>query len=160
MKVVTYDREKVKAYAKKWTYGRNPAYYNYDGIGGDCTNFASQCIYAGSKIMNYEKLLGWYYTNANLKSPSWTGVQFLYQFLTHNKSAGPFGKDTKVENLEIGDIIQLSFDGTAFGHTLVVVEKGESILVATHTFDSYGRNLDTYSYQKVRGIHIEGVRRW
>ena len=41
-----YDRQKVIEYAKKWSYLRNPKYYNFDSVGGDCTSFASQCIYA------------------------------------------------------------------------------------------------------------------
>jgi hypothetical protein len=36
-----YDRSAAVAYAHKWAYSRNPAYYNYDKLGGDCTNFAS-----------------------------------------------------------------------------------------------------------------------
>lgn len=160
MRQTLYEREKVKQYAKKWAYTRNPAYYNYDPIGGDCTNFASQCIYAGSGIMNYTKDTGWYYKNANQKSPSWTGVDFLYQFLINNKSIGPFGKQETKDDLEIGDIVQLSFDGQKFAHTLVVVETAGNILVATHTFDSYGRNLNTYTYQKFLCVHIEGVRKW
>lgn len=160
MRQTPYEREKVKQYAKKWAYTRNPNYYNYDAIGGDCTNFASQCIYAGSGIMNYTKDTGWYYKNANQKSPSWTGVDFLYRFLINNKGVGPFGKAVTKDKLEIGDIVQLSFDGEKFTHTLVVVETEGSILVATHTFDSYGKNLNTYTYQKNRYIHIDGVRRW
>lgn len=34
-----YNREKVYEYAKKWAYSRNPNYYNYDPIGGDCINY-------------------------------------------------------------------------------------------------------------------------
>ncbi len=41
-----------RCYAHLWAYGRNPRYYDYEGIGGDCTNFASQCIYAGAGVMN------------------------------------------------------------------------------------------------------------
>lgn len=160
MRQTQYEREKVKQYAKKWAYTRNPNYYNYDAIGGDCTNFASQCIYAGSGIMNYTKDTGWYYKNANQKSPSWTGVEFLYRFLINNKGVGPFGTQVTKDELEIGDIVQLSFDGQKFAHTLVVVETTRNILVATHTFDSYERNLNTYTYQKNRYIHIDGVRMW
>jgi len=160
MREKPYEREKVKQYAKKWAYTRNPNYYNYDAIGGDCTNFASQCIYAGSGIMNYTKDTGWYYKNANRKSPSWTGVEFLYRFLINNKDVGPFGKVVTKEQLEIGDIVQLSFDGQKFAHTLVVVESVGNILVSTHTFDSYARNLNTYTYKELRFIHIDGVRRW
>ena len=56
---VEYDRQKAKEYAKKWAYSRNPKYYNFDNVGGDCTSFISQCIYAGSGIMNYTKDIGW-----------------------------------------------------------------------------------------------------
>ena len=48
-----YDREAAVEYANKWAYGRNPRFYDFSQLGGDCTNFASQCIYAGSGIMNY-----------------------------------------------------------------------------------------------------------
>ena len=80
-----YNRKLAIEYAKKWAYKRNPKYYNYDLLGGDCTNFISQCIYEGCKIMNYTKTYGWYYNSANDKSPSWTGVDFLYKFLINNK---------------------------------------------------------------------------
>lgn len=34
-----YNRQKAKEYAKELAYKRNPKYYNYDLLGGDCTNF-------------------------------------------------------------------------------------------------------------------------
>lgn len=46
-----YDRYSAVMYAHKWAYDRNPRYYNYDKIGGDCTNFASQCLLAGNGVM-------------------------------------------------------------------------------------------------------------
>ena len=58
---------------------------------------------------------------ANDKSPSWTGVEFLYKFLINNKGIGPFAKKCNIEDVEIGDIIQLSFDGIKFSHTLFIV---------------------------------------
>lgn len=158
MYIDKYNRKKVVDYAKKWAYARNPKYYNFDKIGGDCTNFISQCIYAGSNIMNYEKIYGWYYNSANDKSTSWTGVEFLHNFLVSNRKLGPFGKIS--DKVEIGDIVQLSFDGSKFTHSLVIVGKeGNKILIASHTFDSYGRELNSYSYKKARFIHIEGVRK-
>lgn len=155
-----YERNKAVEYAKTWAYKRNPKYYNYDKIGGDCTNFVSQCIYTGSKIMNYNKL-GWYYNNANDKSASWTGVEYLYKFLMTNKGVGPYGVDTEIEDLQKGDVIQLSFDGNKFSHSLLIVQESKNInniLVATHTFDSYGRRISSYKFMKIRYIHIEGVR--
>lgn len=38
---IFYQREKAVAYAHQWAYGRNPAYINFNGIGGDCTNVGS-----------------------------------------------------------------------------------------------------------------------
>ena len=55
-----YDRVSALNYAKKWTLARNPRYYNFDSVGGDCTSFVSQCIFAGSQKINYN---GWYYNN-------------------------------------------------------------------------------------------------
>lgn len=55
MRVIEYNRQNVKEYAKKWAYLRNPQYYNYDNLGGDCTNFISQCIFAGAEHMNYSR---------------------------------------------------------------------------------------------------------
>lgn len=91
-------------------------------------------------------------------------MEFLYKFLVNNKSVGPFGRIAEIEELKIGDIIQLSFDGNIFGHSLVVIQKDEddldSIYVATHTFDTYGKRVSGYEYSNLRMIHIEGVRVW
>lgn len=160
MSKLKYNREKVYEYAKKWAYLRNPSYYNYDKIGGDCTNFISQCIFTGCNQMNYNKNNGWYYIDGNNKSPSWTGVEFLYKFLISNKSNGPEGKETTIDNLDIGDIIQLNFNGEKFSHSLVVVQNSNSIyntLVASHTFDAFGKSLAEYNYYTYRCIHIESL---
>ena len=59
MYIDKYNRQKAIEYANKWAFKRNPKYYNFDSLGGDCTNFVSQCIYVGSNKMNYTKLYGW-----------------------------------------------------------------------------------------------------
>lgn len=84
MRIKKYDRGKAREYAEKWAYGRNKKYYDFEKIGGDCTNFVSQCIFAGSGKMYYDKLIGWYYNSVSDRSPSWTGVEPLYKFLTGN----------------------------------------------------------------------------
>ena len=161
MKDVKYNRQKVLEYAKKWAYARNPKYYNFDTVGGDCTSFVSQCIYAGSNTMNYTKNTGWYYINGNNKSPSWSGVEFLYNFLINNKGFGPYGKVAKQEELELGDIAQLSFDGNVYGHSLVIVNKEgndlDKIFIASHTFNSYNRKISSYKFEKIRFIHINKI---
>lgn len=158
MYIDKYNRKKAVEYAEKWAFKRNPHYYNFDLIGGDCTNFISQCIYAGSNTMNYDNIYGWYYNSANDKSPSWTGVEFLYNFLINNKSLGPIANNT--EEIEIGDVVQLSFDNEKFTHSLIIVGKEDKkILVASHSLDSYGRDINSYSYKKIRFIHILGVQK-
>lgn len=60
MKNIKYEREKVLKNAKRWAYDRNPQFYNFDNVGGDCTSFVSQCILAGSNVMNYDKKISEY----------------------------------------------------------------------------------------------------
>ena len=60
MRIIPYDRQAAASYAKEWAFGRNPKYYNFNNLGGDCTNFASQCIYAGAGVMNFTPTFGWY----------------------------------------------------------------------------------------------------
>ena len=50
MRQLPYDRQKAVAYARRWALGRNPAYFDFQDLGGDCTNFASQCLYAGAGV--------------------------------------------------------------------------------------------------------------
>ena len=153
-----YNRQKVYEYAKKWAYGRNSKYYNYDLIGGDCTNFVSQCIYAGCGQMNYDRYMGWYYINANNKSPSWTGVEFLCNFLLQNKGVGPKGEIIDIKDLKVGDIVQLSFNGDTFAHSLIVIQNGtneSNTLIAAHTDDTFGKSVVEYSFEKYRCIHVE-----
>ena len=107
MRVIGYNRAEAVAYAKKWAYGRNPAYYDFSEIGGDCTNYASQCIYAGSGQMNFTPVFGWYYRSANDRTASWTGVEYLYNFLVDNRGLGPFAEQTDRAALAVGDVVQL-----------------------------------------------------
>ena len=154
-----YLRERAVTYAKKYAFGQNPIFGNFRGIGGNCTNFVSQCIYAGSCVMNYTPTFGWYYVSLDDRSPSWTGVEFFYNFMTENKDVGPFGKDATQDELEIGDVIQLGNNRDGFYHTLLVVGfEGEDVLVAAQTDDAYARPLSTYSYDFSRFIKILGVR--
>lgn len=159
MKIIRYDRRKAVAYARKWALSRNPEYYDYACIGGDCTNFASQCVYAGCGIMNYTPDYGWYYTDANNKSPSWTGVQYFYNFMTTNKSQGPFGEPIPLLRAIPGDIIQLGKSNGTWYHTLILTKITFSsgalhYKVCAHTVDSLDRDLSTYTYEKIRCIHI------
>ena len=158
-----YDRTAAVEYARLWAYGRNPAYFNFQNVGGDCTSFASQCVYAGSGVMNYTPVYGWYYISVNDRTASWTGVPYFYNFITGNAGAGPFGRETGIEEMQPGDVVQLAISGPQYQHTPVVVEvRGrpslDNIFVAAHTNDAYRRPLSSYRFQKIRFVHIEGVR--
>lgn len=162
---IEYDREKAVAYAHYWAYRRNPRFYDFSRIGGDCTNYASQCVYAGCKIMNFTPTFGWYYISINDRAPAWTSVEAIYDFLTKNKSVGPYAVDADISEVEVGDLVQLRFLGkTIFGHTPVIVridgEKNpDNIFIAAHSSDVDCRPLSTYKTAvETRFIHILGAR--
>lgn len=158
-----YDREEAVAYAHQWAFARNPGYYDFSKLGGDCTNFISQCVYAGSGVMNEKPVYGWYYHTLNDRTASWTGAEYFYRFIAGNQGRGPFGYETSLESLQTGDVIQLTFDGWVFSHSVLVVAKEEpvtpqTVWIATHSVDSDNRPLASYSYERARYIHLFGVR--
>lgn len=160
MRIKHYNRAAAAAYAKQWALSRNPRYFNFDGMGGDCTNFASQCLFAGSGVMNYTKDVGWYYNSPTDRAAAWSGVQYLHKFLTANRGVGPFGAETELHTIAIGDVLFLQ-DGRDLYHTLVVTGFQNGIpLVCCHTADSYMRPLSTYDYVGIKPVHIESVRVW
>lgn len=160
MKRTVYNRAGAVDYASKWALSRNPKYYNFDGIGGDCTNFASQCLYAGSGVMNYTGDVGWYYNSPNDRAAAWSDAQYLNNFLMNNKKVGPIAEASPISDLEIGDFVQLH-NGIEYYHTLIITGffQGEP-LVCAHTEDAYMRPLRTYYAAAKQGVHILGVNRW
>ena len=157
--IKSYNRERAVEYAKKYAFSQNPVFGNFRGIGGNCTNFVSQALYAGTCVMNYTPTFGWYYRSLDDRSPSWTGVQYFYNFLTENRDVGPFGREAGPDEVELGDIIQLGRQEDGFYHTLLIVGfDGEDPLVAAQTDDAYGRPLSTYTFDFSRYIKIEGAR--
>ena len=154
-----YERERAVLYAERYAFSQNPIFGNFRGIGGNCTNFVSQCVYAGSCKMNYTATFGWYYISLDERAPSWTGVEFFYNFITGNEGVGPFGKEASADECEIGDVIQLARNGDGYYHTLIIVGFEEDTpLVAAQTDDAFMRPLSTYRYDYLRYIKILGVR--
>lgn len=160
MRELPYDRAAAVAYARRWALGRNPAYYDFQVLGGDCTNFASQCIYAGAGIMNYTPVTGWFYRSASDRTASWTGVEYLYDFLVNNRSVGPYARVVSRAEAQPGDIVQLGTRGGTFYHSPVITAVAPRLLVAAHTYDALDRPLTSYAYDTARFLHIEGVRGW
>lgn len=154
-----YLRERAVEYAKKYAFSQNPLFGNFRGIGGNCTNFVSQSIYAATCVMNYTPTFGWYYISLDDRSPSWTGVDYFYNFMTTNTDVGPFATDVSLDMTEIGDVIQLARNEDGYYHTLLIVGyDGDDPLVAAQTDDAVNRPLSTYTYDYARYLHINGVR--
>ena len=160
MREIPYNREAAVAYARRWALDRNRAYYDFEEIGGDCTNFASQSIFAGARVMNHTPVTGWYYRSSSDRSASWTGVEYLYRFLVNNRSVGPYGHIVLQSEARPGDIVQLGRNNDDFYHSPVITAITPTILVAAHTFDALDRPLSSYIYNVARFIHIDGVRVW
>lgn len=160
-----YIRERAVNYAETWALRRNPLFLNFAGRGGDCTNFTSQCLLAGSCTMDFTPDFGWYYISPENRAPSWTSVAFFYDFITEqpvfavqNSGIGPFGREVRVREVELGDFIQLADEEGDYYHTLIITGfEPNDILVCAHTDDALNRRLSTYNYASLRFIHIDGV---
>jgi len=166
MIILPYNRRAAVEYAHKWAFGRNPAFYDFSEIGGDCTNFASQCLYAGGGVMNFTPDYGWYYIDPNNRAPAWTGVPFFWDFMTRRMmTVGPWGVSSSLKYIRPGDFVQIRFkeSGDVFAHTPVVVSVGSpatlaNVLVAAHSNDADNRPLNTYeNVDELRFLHILGV---
>lgn len=154
-----YNRESALRYARRWALSRNPLFFNYTGYGGDCTNFVSQCLYAGCCVMNFTPTFGWFYLSQSERAAAWTGVTYFYNFMVNNRGEGPFAREVEREELEVGDVIQLSNADGDFYHTLFITAiQGDTILIAAHSDDALDRDLSTYNNAGIRYLHIQGIR--
>ena len=160
--IMPYNRERAVGYAQKWALKRNPKYYDFSESGGDCTNFASQVLYEGTRVMNY-KSNGWYYININQRSPSWTSVDAFFDFLIRNKIKGPVGEQVDVKDVLPGDFVQLSFKHkNDFNHSPAIIKVGSipdisNIEIAAHSIDRINYPLSNYKWEYIRFIRIKGV---
>jgi Putative amidase domain len=135
----TYDRVAAIRYADLWWNGFNPKYKVFTK--DDCTNFISQCVYAGQLPMvggqNSES--GWWYKfNQSSKaahpwSYSWSTSNALSIYLL--SKVGAIRVKTAAE-LKMGDLIFYDWAGSgSYHHTTIVTDfddDGEP-LVNAHT---------------------------
>ena len=161
-----YNRERAVSYAEAWALRRNPLFLNFAGRGGDCTNFISQCLLAGSCTMDFTPDFGWYYISPEDRAPAWTSVDYFYDFVTQqpnfaneNAGIGPFGREVGAAEIRLGDFIQLADREGEYYHTLIITGfEPNDILICAHTDDALNRRLSTYNYASLRFLHIDGVR--
>lgn len=162
LKINKYNRPQAVDYALKYALIKNPKYFDYTAQGGNCTNFISQCVFAGAPQMNISQN-GWYYFSPSNTSVSWANVEPFYNFITTNTSEGVFAKESPLEMCEPGDIIQLKFDyKTIYSHALVITKienkTPSGIYVCANTRDIKNVPLSSYRFEKFRLIHILGYR--
>lgn len=154
-----YDRMRAVEYAETWALGRNPLFADFTGQGGNCTNFVSQSVLAGSCVMNFTPTFGWYFISSLDRSPSWTGVEFFYNFMVTNQGVGPFMREVSRREVMPGDVIQLANENGDFYHTLMITGfSGGDILVSAQSDDALNRALSSYNYASLRFLHVDGVR--
>ena len=116
-------------------------------------SFRSACWQAARRRTR-RRCGSWYYRSGNDKAPAWSGVEPFWRFFTRSdREDGLRGVECGPEDLQPGDVIQLSFDGRRYAHCLLVVGTGRQILVCAHDEDSDFRPLSTYERQKTRFLH-------
>ena len=156
----TYRRERALEYARRWAFARNPLFSDFTGIGGDCTNFVSQCLYAGGCQMNLTPVFGWYYISPEDRSAAFSGVEYFYNFITANEGVGPYGEEADAAAMVPGDVILLGREADGYYHALLVMGHADDgdILIAAHTDDALDRRLSSYTFDFARYLHVLGVR--
>ncbi len=164
--LLPYRADRAVSYARAWALSRNPLFGDFSGIGGNCTNFVSQCVLAGGGVMNFTPDYGWYYNNPNDRAPAWTGVEFFYDFFTgapafesKNGGVGPFARETSEQLAVPGDVVQIANESGDWYHSMLISEvRDREIYVCAHSTDSLDRLLSTYSYSRIRFLHLLGIR--
>lgn len=135
-----YSRLLATNYANYYWNKRNPDFVSFDS---NCTNFVSQCLLEGGMKMAYttNQSTGWWYKMSSNYSYSWSVSRSLYLYLI-NKTSGVRGIEVSSANeLEVGDLLFISFKGNTIEHAAIVVGhdiNGEP-LVNANTADSYYR---------------------
>lgn len=74
----TADRIHAIQYSNDYAEIPNPCFHAY---GSDCTNYVSQCIWAGGVDMTYNLIEPWFFFSEHIVSNSWTFTDALYDYL-------------------------------------------------------------------------------
>lgn len=140
-----YDKNKAVEYAKKYALTPNiKEWKNYEPYGGDCTNFISQCLFAGGIPFDHEGKYvteKWYWYSDNYRTPSFTSADALKDYMMSNEGFGLVARLGDLQTMQLGDIVQLG-DLKDTTHSMIVVGiiKDESnpdltkdLLIAQHS---------------------------
>lgn len=134
-----YRRDLAVRYAEAWWNSHNPQFRAFEL---DCTNYVSQCLYAGGAPMtgmgNRER--GWWYKGSGGESDSWSyswAVAHSLRWYLATSTQGLRAEErARAEDLEPGDVICYDFDGDGrWQHNAIVVafDSAGQPLVNAHT---------------------------
>ncbi|RQW21455.1 hypothetical protein EH196_06185 [Bacillus sp. C1-1] len=119
----TYNRRNAVRYAEQWWNDYNPAFVRFED---NCTNFVSQCLYAGGAQMTSKanKQRGWWYENEHKMSLSWS-VAHSFRWYLSGATSHLRGEEKKsARELIPGDVICYDFNGNGtWNHCAIVVAK-------------------------------------
>ncbi|KDE25545.1 autolysin (amidase) [Bacillus safensis FO-36b] len=139
----SFNRTKAKDYMKKnWDNTSSKKFKYFGGKGGDCTNYASQVVYAGGMKLNYtghmrpgiaKTVKGWYFAPAMPgsgetvdHSTSWVRVVDFYSYWAGTKKHKVYSNLTAAQvskKVSTGDVIQVySKSSSKWFHTVVVYD--------------------------------------
>ncbi|WP_227872231.1 amidase domain-containing protein [Paenibacillus albus] len=164
---IRYRRDLVAAYADRWWNEPNPAYENFEV---NCTNYVSQCVFAGGAPMDYtgRRDTGWWYRGYSGGrenwSYSWAVANALKNYLSASHKSGLRATIVdSADQLALGDVIIYDWSGdNRYQHSTVVTafDAAGMPLVNANTVPSrhrYWDYQDSYAWTentKYRFFHI------
>ncbi|AMX00792.1 amidase domain-containing protein [Rummeliibacillus sp. G93] len=138
-----YNRQAAVDYANTWWNRRNPAFPQFND---DCSNFISQCLFAGGAPMTGapNRAKGWWVKKGNW-SYSWSTANALRSYVASSKKGLRGKRVDSASDLKLGDLIFIDFEGDGvINHSLIVTSIVNGVpYVNAHSSDSYHR-LWTY----------------
>lgn len=153
-KLYNYNRIDAVNYARMWALELNPKWGNYESeeYGGDCTNFTSQCIYAGGIPFDFygtSDYVKWYWYSNDKRVAPWTGSKEFNYYVQYNKGYGLKAHLADLADMMPGDIVQLGGNYPQTYHSMIISDyvynsNGyvEDYLICQHSTSVGGRLKD------------------
>ncbi|MDF1498069.1 MAG: amidase domain-containing protein [Patescibacteria group bacterium] len=159
-----YNRYVADNYAETYALNPNSAYKYFDGA--DCTNFASQVLFAGGFTetgkYQYWSDYAWYYDWGTRPgySNTWTIANELYDFLDKSGRADRTSVDHPYyPKFQVGDIIQVDWNNDGYwDHSMVVtgiIISDDDLLMSYHSRNIKNKRLFTIKGENP-GAHFGG----
>lgn len=166
--MVQYNRKLAVNYALTYALKPNPSFRYFPIINnnsGDCSNFISQCLFAGGIPMIFSGNNSWWYNNSSADrskdtwSVTWTVAHALYWMLRINYNSNRFGAKGNVINmsgLSLGDLIFFEDKAGLIFHSAIVTDfyYGKP-LISHHSFEAANIPVDkSWNYYKIHFLKI------